>query len=197
MDRSKMAKSSTRASKILQLLQQVQELSRDIENAQIWHDLLLHRLVHGRGGVWTAMRHSLPYSRTSASTSIMPAIAIDIAIPHSSSCHQQGATLEKVSEQGQGALRGETETETESADVKTTVSRSRRRGHATGTHKDASPMISLDEFINMDATSKRDRVRQGILLQEDKIRSILSRMKERMVTVDKENEADMIESQSI
>jgi hypothetical protein len=84
--------------------------------------------------------------------------------------------------------------ETESTTT-TDTTEPRRKGHATH-HQDASSLISFGDFSSMDASSKRDRVRQGIVLQEDKIRSILSGMKERMVTVDKENESD-IDSHSI
>jgi hypothetical protein len=86
--------------------------------------------------------------------------------------------------------------ETESS-IDTDNTDAQRKGHATH-HQGVDSMIGFGDFSNMDASSKRDRVRQGIVLQEDKIRSILSGMKERMSTVDKENESETdIESHSI
>jgi hypothetical protein len=184
-------RTDSKAKQIRHLHERAQELSLQIENAQNWHELLLHRLVHGRGGVWAALRYTnLQHSHSTSA--IMP------VIPHHS-CHPKdgGATRETHSWDDDKADQEETPgkgLEMESAADTDTIE-PRRKGHATH-HQGASSMIIFGDFSDMDASSKRDRVRQGIVLQEDKIRLILSGMKERMVTVDKENETD-IESHSI
>jgi hypothetical protein len=188
---------SSRAQRISHLQETAQELSLQIEDAQNWHELLLHRLVHGRDGVWAALRYtSLQHSSTlqqTTTSAIMP------GIPHHSSsvtekfCSWDVEQKESPSEQEETSgkvLETESATDTDTAEP-------RRKGHTTH-HQGTSPKISVDDFSNMDMSSKRDRVRQGIVLQEDKIRSILSGMKERMVTVDKENESESdIDSHSI
>jgi hypothetical protein len=190
---------TSRASKIRHLHQQVQELSRDIENANDWHELLLHRLqvIDGRGSVWAALRHSLPHSQTKRSV-----IAIMPVIQRSGGPNEGGMPKEtSPRDDEQAAKQPEqdktsgkvVETESTANDMDTTEPA--RKGHAAH-HQGASSMISFGDFSDMDATSKRDRVRQGISLQEDKIRSILSGMKERMVTVDKEEDETDIEFDS-
>ena len=190
------------AQQIQHLQETAQELSLQIEDARHWHELLLHRLVHGRGDVWAALRyttlqHSSTVHQTRTSSIIPP-------IPHQSCRRKEGGAIEETCswDDEQAAKEPEQEEtpgqglETESAND-TDTAEPRRNGHATR-HQGASSMISFGDFSNTDATSKRDRVRQGIVLQEDKIRSILSGMKERIVTVDKENETETdIDSHSI
>jgi hypothetical protein len=186
---------TTRASKIRRLHQQVQDLSREIENANEWHELLLHRLqvVNGRGGVWAALRYSLPHSQTKTN-----AIAIMPVIPSSYGPNEGGGIKEThLRDDKQAAKQPKQEktsgkvAETESAATDTDTTKPQEKGQVTH-HQGESSAISCGDFSDMDATSKRDRVRLGIVLQEDKIRSILSGMKERMVMVDKEdNETDI------
>lgn len=163
-----------RADQIRHLQERAQEISFQIEDAQNWHELLLHRLVHGRDGVWAALRYtSLQHSEVQTTASAKETRPWDD--------EQEGKQLEQKNTSGKGL-------ETESA-ADTASTEPRQKGHAT--HQDTSPTISFGDFSNIDASSKRDRVRQGIVLQEDKIRSILSDMKERMVTVDAEHETDI------
>ena len=182
---------NSRAQQIRHLQETAQELSLQIEDAQNWHELLLHRLVHGRGDVWAALRYTRlqhsPIQQTTTSA-IMPGRSATKEV--CSWDDEQAAVNELEQETMPGKM-----LETESATTTDTTEPRRREGHATH-RQGASSMISFGDFSNMDASSKRDRVRQGIVLQEDKIRSILSGMKERMVTVDKENETD-IDSHSI
>lgn len=42
----------------------------------------------------------------------------------------------------------------------------------------AKPGMSFGEYSRLDAGGKRDRIRKGMSLQEDRIRSILSRMRQ-------------------
>jgi hypothetical protein len=179
---------NSRAQQILHLQETAQELSLQIEDAKNWHELLLHRLVHGRGDVWTALR----YTSLQPSTIRMPAIPHDSCRATEEVCSKDDEWEVKQPEQEE--MPGQV-LETEST-IDTETAEPQRKGHAKNHHQGASSMISFGDFSNMDASSKRDRVRQGIVLQEDKIRSILSGMKERMVTVDKENESD-IDSHSI
>jgi hypothetical protein len=177
--------SISRAQQIRHLKEAAQDISLQIEDAQNWHELLLHRLVHGHGGVWAALRYtSLQHSSTVQQKTTS---AITPVIPH----HSCRAIKEAHSWDDEQAEK-EPEQEKTSGEGLETES-------ATNTdHQSASSLISFGDFSHMNASSKRDRVRQGIVLQEDKIRSILSGMKERMVTVDKENESESdIESHSI
>jgi hypothetical protein len=192
-----------RASKIRHLHQQVQELSRDIDDANDWHEVLLHRLqvvVHGRGGVWAALRYSLPQqSRTKTS-----AIATIPDVPHNCRPNESGGAIKEAHSEDNANATKQPEQEktfgkvlaTESAaTADTDTTEPARKGRATH-HRGASSVITFGDFSNMDASSKRDRVRQGIILKEDKIRSILSGMKERMVTADKKDNQTVIDFDS-